>query len=98
MLLEYEFSFGNRPLFAQDFPDHITDRTRLLQIAEYNNCHHGIIDNAFLKWALQNNISYEAVLWFVKDFSEQIDQELLWLINAYFCPYTIYCDESSNVM
>ena len=98
MLLEYEFSFANRPLFAQDFPDHITDRTSLLQIAEYNNRHQGIIDKAFLKWALQNNISYEAVLWFVKDFSEQIDQELLWLINAYFCPYTIYCDESSNAI
>ena len=98
MLLEYEFSYGNRPLFAQDFPDHITDRTSLLQIAEYNNRHHGIIDNDFLKWALQNNIWYEAVLWFVKDFSEQTDQELLWLIDAYFCPYTIYCDESSNAI
>lgn len=98
MLLEYEFSYGNRPLFAQDFPDHITDRTSLLQIAEYNNRHHGIIDNAFLKWALQNNISYEAVLWFVKDFSEQTDEELLQLIDAYFCPYTIYCDESSNAI
>lgn len=98
MLLEYEFSFGNCPLFPQDFPDHITDRTSLLQIAEYNNRHHGIIDNAFLKWALQNNISYEAVLWFVKDFSEQTDEELLQLIDAYFCPYTIYCDESSNAI
>lgn len=98
MLLEYEFSFGNRPLFAQDFPDHITDRTSLLQIAEYNNRHHGIIDNDFLKWALKNGISYEAILWFVKDFSEQTDQELLWLIDAYFYPYTIYCDESSNAI
>ena len=98
MLLEYEFSFGNRPLFPQDFPDHITDRTSLLHIAEYNNRHHGIIDNEFLKWALKNNVSYEAVLWFVKDFSEQTDQELLWLIDAYFCPYTIYCDESSNAI
>lgn len=98
MLLEYEFSFGNRPLFPQDFPDHITDRTSLLQIAEYNNRHHGIIDNDFLKWALKNGISYEAILWFVKDFSEQTDQELLWLIDAYFYPYTIYCDESSNAI
>ena len=98
MLLEYEFSFGNRPLFPQDFPDHITDRTSLLQIAEYNNRHHGIIDNDFLKWALKNGISYAAILWFVKDFSEQTEQELLWLIYAYFCPYTIYCDESSNAI
>ena len=98
MLLEYEFSFGNRPLFPQDFPDHITDRTSLLHIAEYNNRHHGIIDNEFLKWALKNNVSYEAILWFVKDFSEQTDQELLWLIDAYFYPYTIYCDESSNAI
>lgn len=98
MILEYEFSFANRPLFAQDFPDHITDRTSFLQIAEYNNRHHGIIDNDFLKWALQNNITYEAVLWFVKDFSEQTDEELLQLIDAYFCPYTIYCDESSNAI
>lgn len=98
MLLEYEFSFGNRPLFPQDFPDHIIDRTSLLQIAEYNNRHHGIIDNDFLKWALKNGISYEAILWFVKDFSEQTDQEFLWLIDAYFCPYTIYCDESSNAI
>ena len=98
MLLKYKFSFANGPLFAQQFPDYITDRTSLLQIAEYNNRHHGIIDNDFLKWALKNGISYEAILWFVKDFSEQTDQELLWLINAYFCPYTIYCDESSNAI
>ena len=98
MILEYEFSFANGPLFAQQFPDYIADRTSLLHIAEYNNRHHGIIDNEFLKWALKNGISYEAILWFVKDFSEQTDQELLWLIDAYFCPYTIYCDESSNAI
>lgn len=98
MLLEYEFSFANGPLFSQQFPDHIADRTSLLQIAKYNNLHHGIIDNEFLKWALKNDISYEPVLWFVKDFSEQTDQELLWLVDAYFCPYTIYCDESSNAI
>ena len=98
MLLEYEFMFANGPLFSQQFPDHITDRTNFLQIAKYNNNHHGIIDNEFLEWALKKDISYEAVLWFVKDFSEQTDQELLGLIDAYFCPYTIYCDESSNAM
>ncbi|MBR2445501.1 MAG: hypothetical protein IKB28_02410 [Clostridia bacterium] len=98
MLLEYEFMFANGPLFSQQFPDHITDRTSFLQIAKYNNNHHGIIDNEFLEWALKKDISYEAVLWFVKDFSEQTDQELLWLIDAYFCPYTIYCDESSNAI
>lgn len=98
MLLEYEFIFANGPLFSQQFPDHITDRTSFLQIAKYNNNHHGIIDNEFLEWALKKDISYEAVLWFVKDFSEQTDQELLWLIDAYFCPYTIYCDESSNAI
>ena len=98
MLLEYVFSFANGPLFSQQLPDHIADRTSILQIAEYNNRHHGIIDNDYLKWALKNDISYEAVLWFVKDFSEQTDQDLLWLIDAYFCPYTIYCDESSNAI
>lgn len=96
MLLEYEFSFGNGPLFSQQFPDNITDRASLLKVAEYNNYHHGIIDNKFIHWALQNNISYEVMLWFVKDFSEQTDEELLWLIDAQFCHYTIYCDESSN--
>lgn len=98
MLLEYEFSFANGPLFSQQFPDHIADRTSLLQIAKYNNNHHGIINNEFLKWALKNDISYEPVLWFIKDFSEQTDQELLWLVDAYFCTYTIYCDESSNAI
>ena len=98
MLLEYKFSFGNYPLHPQDFPDNITDRASLLQIAEYNNRHHGVIDNNFLKWALQNNITYEAVIWFIKDFSRQTDKELLQLIDAYFCPYTIYCDESSNAI
>ena len=98
MLLEYEFMYANGPLFSQQFPDHITDRTSFLQIAKYNNNHHGIIDNEFLEWALKKDISYEAVLWFVKDFSKQTDQELLWLIDACFCPYTIYCDESSNAI
>lgn len=98
MLLEYKFSFANGPLFSQQFPEHIADRTSLLQIAKYNNHQHGIIDNEFLKWALKNDISYESVLWFVKDFSGQTNQELLWLVDAYFCPYTIYCDESSNAI
>lgn len=98
MLLEYEFSFGNGPLFSKHFPNHITDRRSLLLIAEYNNRNHGIIDNSFIKWALQNNISYEAALWFVQDFSKQNDQEFLWFIDAQLCPYTIYCDESSNAI
>lgn len=98
MLLEYKFCFGNRPLFSKDLPNNIIDRTSLLKIAEYNNSHHGIIDNKFIHWALQNDISYEAVLWFIKDFSEQTDQDLLWLIDSQFCPYTIYCDESSNAI
>ena len=82
MLLEYEFIFANGPLFSRQFPDHITDRTSFLQIAKYNNNHHGIIDNEFLEWALKKDISYEAVLWFVKDFSELAQPKTKLMVEA----------------
>ena len=96
MILEYQFSFASQLLIPKDLPNDKVNEKNFIQILEYNNCHHGIIDNEFLKWALQNNISYKSILWFVKEFSNQSDQELLWLIDAYFCPYKFYCDESSN--
>ena len=79
-----------------DFPRDMDNTAELMKIMEYNNQHHGIIDKQFVEWALHNKISYDAIMWFVRDFSRQRNQNLLWDINALFCPYTIYCDESGN--
>lgn len=96
MLFQYEFTFANRPLTKSDFPTDVCLHADIEKVANYNNIKHGIIDNDFIEWALRNRISYDAVLWFVKDFSQQNDRNLLWFIDACFCPYIVYCDESSN--
>ena len=93
---QYEFSFGNPPIFQNDIPSKKTQDENYIKIANYNNKHHGIIDNEFLSWALKNNISLESIKWFVLYFSQQNDKELLYLIDALFTQYTIYCDESNN--
>jgi len=93
---QFEFSFGNAPLFGKDIPTDKHNDVNFLKIADYNNAHHGIIDNDFIEWSLNNKISYEGILWFLKDFSHQSNIELLQLIDALFNHYTLYCDESNN--
>lgn len=95
MIIKHDFTFGTTPLFPDNFPKSFGEEV-LQKIADYNNHHHGIIDNDFVKWALENKIPYNVVLWFIKDFSGQTDQELLWYIDTCLCHYTIYSDESSN--
>lgn len=96
MLFQYEFSFVARALLREALPENIDLYADLEKIANYNDIKHGIIDNDFIEWALKNRVSYDSILWFVKDFSQQNDRNLLWFIDACFCPYIVYCDESSN--
>lgn len=93
---DYEFSFGNPPLNGIDIPQDKRKDENYIKIANYNNSHHGIIDNDFFKWALENNVSYESILWFFQEFSKQCDHELLQLTDSLFNKYTIFCDESNN--
>lgn len=91
-----KYSFGNAPLFYDDIPERLKKSEDAIKIMYYNNQNKGIITNDFFVWALENNISYDAVRWFIKDFSYQEDKELEWLIDALFNQYTIYSDESNN--
>lgn len=96
ILLPSSFSFANGPLLYEDIPEYLKKSNDVVKIADYNNQYKGIITNDFFAWALENNISYEVICWFIKDFSDQNEEEIIWLIDALFNPYTIYLDESSN--
>lgn len=91
-----DFSFGNAPLFYEDIPERLKNSDDINKIANYNNMNKGIITNDFFLWALDNNISYDAICWFIKDFSGQDDIELTHVIDALFNHYTIFLDESNN--
>lgn len=91
-----DFSFGNAPLFYEDIPERLKNSDDINKIASYNNMNKGIITNDFFLWALDNNISYDAVCWFIKEFSGQDDIELTHVIDALFKHYTIFLDESNN--
>ncbi|MGO5052368.1 DUF3800 domain-containing protein [Lachnospiraceae bacterium LCP25S3_G4] len=91
-----KFSFGNPPLFLKDVPERLLKSDDIEKIIYYNNRNKGVITNEFIVWALENNISYETIDWFIKDFSYQKDNELDLIIDAFFNHYTIYLDESSN--
>lgn len=91
-----DISFGNAPLFYGDIPEQLKEFDDAIKIMEYNNQNKGIITNDFFIWALKNNISHDVVRWFIKDFSNQGDKEIEWLVDALFNHYTIYLDESSN--
>ena len=91
-----DFFIGNRPLLFKDIPEKLKESDDIDKIINYNNRNKGIITNEFFVWALENNISYETINWYIKDFSEQSDNELEWVIDALFNHYTIYLDESSN--
>lgn len=90
------YSFGNPPLFLKDVPERLLKSDDIEKIMYYNNRNKGVITNEFIVWALENDISYETMDWFIKEFSKQKDNELDWIIDAFFNHYTIYLDESSN--
>ena len=90
------FVFGNSLFLPKDVPEIFKKSNDINKIMNYNNQNKGIITNSFFTWALENNISYEVINWFIKDFSCQMNKELEWLIDAFFNQYTIYLDESSN--
>lgn len=96
MLSTFDFSYKNRLMKLEDFPEHINNHQDLMKVMDYNNRYDGIIDKSFLYWALQNKISYGVILWFVKEFSQQTDPKILCGINTLFFPYTLYFDESGN--
>ena len=90
------FVFSNSSFLPKDVPEIFKKSNDINKIMNYNNQNKGIITNDFFTWALENNISYEVINWFIKDFSCQMNKELEWLIDAFFNQYTIYLDESSN--
>lgn len=91
-----EFTITNPPLFYDRIPMNLRSRKDISKVISYNNSNKGIITNDFFAWALKNNIHYDAIKWFILDFSKQKDQEIKWMIDAIFNHYTIYLDESSN--
>lgn len=95
-LITKNITIGNRPIFLNDIPDNLKENEDIIKITNYNNQHGGIITNNFFIWALENNLSFESVQWFINDFSHQNNEEINSIIDAFFKKYKIYFDESSN--
>ena len=95
-LIIKNITIGNRPIFLNDIPDNLKENEDIIKITNYNNQHGGIITNNFFIWALENNLSFESVQWFINDFSHQNNEEINSIIDAFFKKYKIYFDESSN--
>ena len=66
------------------------------KIFEYSDSKQGIIDYSFLEWALENNISYSSIWWFVVDICGKTDLPTKSVINTLFNKYIMYFDESNN--
>lgn len=66
------------------------------KILEYNDDHHGLIEYEFLDWALNNNISYESIHWFVVEVCNNNEAHILSTIKTLFIKYKLFFDETSN--
>lgn len=95
-LISKDISFCNRMITHSDLPSARFSCDDFNKVAEYNNRNNGIIDDAFFSWALENNISLDAIKWFVCSFSGINDFELNCLIDSLFGRYSFYVDESGN--
>ena len=96
LLTVENITFGNRPIFFNDIPNDLKGDDDVIKIVKYNNQHGGVITDDFFIWALENNLSYESVQWFINVFSHQNKEEINSIIDAFFKKYRIYFDESSN--
>ena len=96
------FSIANRPLTLQDYLDfvevHPELNSELDKIAVYNNSHKGIIDEEFIKWAVDNSISYKTIKWFLYEFSGINDENIICFVDGIFNHYTMHYDESNNCL
>ena len=95
-------NIANRPLTEDEFPSFGNENEEiqheLTLVACYNNAHKGIIETEFIKWALDNTISYRVVHWFIHDFSGVEDEYILCFLDGVFNHYTMYYDESNNCL
>lgn len=93
---------ANAPLTEQDFADFVKNNPQKLEelylVAKYNNGHKGIIDEEFIKWAIDNSISYETIQWFLFEFSAITDEDIACIVDGIFNHYTMYYDESNNCL
>ncbi len=95
-------NISNRPLTTAEFPAFANENAEIQReltlVAHYNNAHKGIIDTEFIQWALDNSISYRVINWFIGDFSDVDDENVLCFLDGIFNHYTMYYDESNNCL
>lgn len=84
ILLDHKIFFCNKPIMKNDIPDQLRDNQDIKKIATYNNQNKGIIDRSFIIWALENNLSYESIHWFITDFSNIDDPVLNNIVDSFF--------------
>lgn len=98
-LMIYQFPdkvFSNGIMNPQDILKSLPESEQQ-KLLDFNNSNHGVINAYdFLEYALDQNLSYEAVDWFLRGFSHIDDRALLSTADAIFKRYTFFLDESNN--
>lgn len=72
------------------------DNAESLKILTYSDDHQGVIDYDFLNWALDANISYASVEWFITKICNNHDRPIISTIRTLFMKYKLFFDETSN--
>lgn len=72
------------------------DNAEALKILTYSDDHQGVIDYDFLNWALDANISYASVEWFITKICNNHDRPIISTIRTLFMKYKLFFDETSN--
>lgn len=67
-----------------------------IKILTFSDMHHGVIDCTFLDWALNIDISYESLEWFVTKICNSNDRQIISTLRTLFLKYKLFFDETSN--
>ena len=67
-----------------------------LKIFTFSDAHQGVIDYDFLDWALNADIAYESIEWFVTKACNNCERQIISTIRTLFMKYKLFFDETSN--
>lgn len=61
-----------------------------IKILTFSDMHHGVIDYTFLDWALNIDISYESLEWFVTKICNSNDRQIISTLRTLFLKYKLF--------
>ena len=67
-----------------------------LKILTFSDANQGVIDYDFLDWALNADIAFESIEWFVTKVCNNCERQIISTIRTLFMKYKLFFDETSN--